>query len=85
MNFKRILAYTYAFCFATLLSFLVVMLFFGIVIGILMFITWSFPISSPFTWVFFRIAIVPSILLALSYCFSANCKQYVDNFEKGNQ
>lgn len=82
MNLKRFLAYIYAFCFVTILSFLGVMLVFVLVIGTLMFITLSFPVSSPFTWVFFRIAIVPSILMAVAYCLTEDCKKFVTNIEK---
>ena len=81
MNFKRILGYMVAFCFATVILFLGVSALLGAFIGALVVITWSLPVASPFTWGVFRLILLASMIMSLAYCSSKDCEQFVDRLE----
>lgn len=84
MNFRRTFGYVLAFCLATALCFAAVALFLALIIGMLMFITLSLPVASPFSWVIFRILLLISMVFATVFCFSKEAKEFVDDFEEDN-
>lgn len=75
---NKIYFYFWAYMISLVGTFFAICLFFGVIMGILMFVTWSLPVASPFTWVVFRILLSLSILLSAVFMFTPNAKEWVN-------
>lgn len=82
MNYKRILAYTMAFCISTTLVFLGFVLFWGFVIAALTFVTWTLPVGVPFTWGIFRLLLTFAVSITILFLFTKEGKKFITGIEK---
>jgi hypothetical protein len=79
---KKISLYTFSFLLASSLFFVIVSIFLGSILLIVSFITWSWPIETPFTWLVFRIIASIAAFFALAWSFSKENKEWVDGVMK---
>ena len=75
---NRFIFYVLVYLISIIVSFIAVGLVLAIIILILMFVTWSLPVASPFTWVVFRILFSMAVIVSTIFMFSPNAKQWVD-------
>lgn len=50
----------------------------GIIILILMFVTWSLPLISPFSWSVFRVLFSMATVISILFMFSKEFKEWVE-------
>jgi hypothetical protein len=79
---KKALVYVTSFIAAWILMFIVVAVVFGTMLLLLSFVTWSWPVASPFTWFVFRLIATISMLFAIMWSFSKENKEWVDGVMK---
>jgi hypothetical protein len=65
-----------------ILMFIVVAVVFAAMLLLLSFVTWSWPIASPFTWFVFRLIAAISMIFAIAWSFSKENKEWVDEVMK---
>jgi len=80
MNKNRIFFYFVGYMLALCCFIAILYILLGVVITALMFITWSLPVASPFTWVIFRAIFSMAVVLltSLVFVFSKEAKDWVD-------
>jgi len=83
---KKILAYTLAYLFATVLMTalvgVIVFCLFWAVVGLIAFVTWSAPvIVTPF-WVVVRLSLAIGVVVSFFFVFSKEGKSFADDFVK---
>ncbi len=71
---KKALICIGSFIAAWVIFFIAVALFLGAIMLFISFITWSWPIASPFTWFVFRLIAAIAAIFAISWSFSIENK-----------
>jgi len=81
---KKALIYIGSFIAAWVVIFIAAPLFLGAIMLFISFITWSWPIASPFTWFVFRLTVAIATIFAITWSFSKENKEFVNNTLEGN-
>ena len=80
---KKALLYIGSFIVSWVISFTVIALFLGLLVLIVMFIVWSWPVASPFTWGIFRLISGIATIFSIIWSFSKENKQFVNDTLEG--
>ena len=80
---KKALIYTGSFIAAWMVIFIAAALFLGAIMLFISFITWSWPIASPFEWFVFRLIAAIATIFAISWSFSKENKKFVNETLEG--
>lgn len=75
---NRAFYYIVQYFMALVIFFMILCSLLGAVMLLLMFITWSLPVASPFTWWVFRIILTLSFVISSFYIFSPQAKDWVN-------